>query len=162
MNINSRRALSYLLWATMPDDELMALADSGKLHERAILKAQVARMLMDPRSRALFDGFGAQWLGTGRVAGEDLRSCQIPANDRRNALAMYDEVRLLFESIVRENRNVVELIDCDYTFLNENLATIYGLEKNGHWPQDAEGPTVRWQSRGNPGDARHSRGDFIS
>jgi hypothetical protein len=57
--------LSYLLWATMPDDELMALADSGKLHEPAVLKAQVKRLLEDPRSRALFDGFGAQWLGVG-------------------------------------------------------------------------------------------------
>ena len=55
--------LSYLLWATMPDAELSALADGGKLHEPAVLKAQVKRLLEDPRSRALFDGFGAQWLG---------------------------------------------------------------------------------------------------
>ena len=62
--------LSYLLWATMPDAELMALADRGKLHEPAILKAQVKRLLEDPRSRALFDGFGAQWLGLGRLEGK--------------------------------------------------------------------------------------------
>ena len=57
--------LSYFLWATMPDDELMALADQGKLREPAVLKVQVERLLKDPRSRALFDGFGAQWLGLG-------------------------------------------------------------------------------------------------
>jgi len=57
--------LSYLLWATMPDAELSALADRGKLHEPATLKAQTTRLLQDPRSRALFDGFGAQWLGLG-------------------------------------------------------------------------------------------------
>ena len=70
----------------MPDDELMALADSGTLHEPPILKAQVTRLLMDPRSRALFDGFGAQWLGLGNLQEKTFDPCQVPADDRRNAL----------------------------------------------------------------------------
>lgn len=121
--------LSYLLWATMPDDELMTLADSGKLHEPPVLKAQVTRLLMDPRSRALFDGFGAQWLGVGDLHERTFDPDKFPQMNAAMRSAMYDEVRLLFESVVRENRNVVELIDCDYTFLNENLATIYGLQE---------------------------------
>lgn len=121
--------LSYLLWATMPDDELMALADCGKLHEPSILKAQVKRMLMDARSRALFDGFGQQWLRLGDLQEKPFDPAKFPQMTSEMRTAMYDEVRLLFENIMRENRNVVELIDSDYTFLNENLATIYGLEK---------------------------------
>ena len=77
--------LSYLLWAAMPDDELMTLADSGKLHEPTILKTQVKRMLEDQRSRALFDGFGAQWLGIGRSGQQDIRSLQVPRDDGSDA-----------------------------------------------------------------------------
>jgi hypothetical protein len=120
--------LSYLLWATMPDDELMALADSGKLREPSILKAEVKRLLEDSRSRALFDGFGAQWLGLGDLAGKTFDTSKFPQMTGEMRSAMYDEARLLFESIVRENKSVVSFIDCDYTFLNETLARIYGLE----------------------------------
>ena len=120
--------LSYLLWATMPDDELKALADRGKLHKPRVLKAQVARLLTDPRSRALFDGFGAQWLGIGNLREKTFDPVAFPEMTGELRSAMYDEVRLLFESIVRENQDVANLIDCDYTYLNENLATIYGLE----------------------------------
>lgn len=120
--------LSYLLWATMPDDELMELADRGELHEPLILKAQVTRLLMDSRSRALFDGFGAQWLGVGDLHQRTFDPEKFPQMTAGMRSAMYDEVRLLFESIVRENRSVASFIDCDYTFLNENLAKIYGMQ----------------------------------
>src|SRR4029079_8400755 len=110
--------LSYLLWATMPDDQLMSLADSGKLHEQSILKAQVKRLLEDPRSRALFDGFGAQWLGLGNLADQTFDTSQFPQMTSQMRSAMYDEARLFFESIVRENQSVTSFIDCDYTFLN--------------------------------------------
>jgi hypothetical protein len=122
--------LSYLLWATMPDDELMALADSGKLRETPILKAQVKRLLEDPRSRALFDGFGAQWLGVDKLADQTFDTDKFPQMTREMRSAMYDEARHFFESIVRENRPVTNFVDCDYTFLNETLAPIYGLEGN--------------------------------
>lgn len=121
--------LSYLLWATMPDRELSELADRGSLHEPTVLKAQVKRLLEDPRSRALFDGFGAQWLGIGSLATKTFDTAKFPQMNSRMRAAMYDEVRLFFENIVRENRSIVSLVDCDYTFLNGALATLYGLDK---------------------------------
>ena len=121
--------LSYLLWATMPDAELSALADRGKLHEPAVLKAQVKRLLDDARSRALFDGFGAQWLGLGSLESKTFDPAKFPQMTGAMRAAMYEEARLFFESIVRENRSVVGLVDSDYTFLNETLATLYGLDK---------------------------------
>ncbi len=120
--------LSYLLWATMPDPELAALADAGKLHEAAVLKAQVKRMLASHRSRALFDGFGAQWLELGSLAGKTFDAAKFPQMTPEMRAAMYDEARLFFDSIVRENRSVVSFVDSDYTFLNGTLAKLYGLE----------------------------------
>ena len=127
--------LSYLLWATMPDAELSALADSGKLHEPAVLKAQVRRLLEDPRSRALFDGFGAQWLGLGSLESKTFDTAKFPQMTGEMRAAMYDEARLFFESIVRENRSVVSFVDGDYTFLNGTLAPLYGLEKTVTGPE---------------------------
>ncbi|QIF03128.1 DUF1592 domain-containing protein [Roseimicrobium sp. ORNL1] len=122
--------LSYLLWATMPDAELAALADAGKLREPAILKAQVKRLLKDPRARALFDGFGAHWLGLGALEDQTFDPAKFPQMTAEMRQAMYDEARLFFESIVRENRSVVGFIDSDYTFLNGTLAALYGMEKS--------------------------------
>ncbi|MEW6304957.1 MAG: DUF1592 domain-containing protein [Verrucomicrobiota bacterium] len=127
--------LSYLVWATMPDAELSALADAGKLHEPAVLKAQVKRLLEDSRSRALFDGFGAQWLGVEELDTKAFDTDKFPQMTAELRAAMYDEARLFFESIVRENRSVVSFVDSDYTFLNETLATIYGLEKSVTGPK---------------------------
>ena len=120
--------LSYLLWSTMPDAELSGLADSGKLHDPAVLRLQVKRLLKDPRSRALFDGFGAQWLGLASLEGKTFDTVKFPQMNPEMRLAMYDEARLFFDSIVRENRSVVRFVDSDYTFLNKTLAPIYGLE----------------------------------
>ena len=127
--------LSYLLWATMPDAQLSALADSGKLHEPAVLRAQVKRMLADQRSRALFDGFGAQWLGVGSLQSKTFDTAKFPQMTSAMRSAMYDEARLFFDSIVRESRSVVSFVDSDYTFLNGTLATLYGLEKQVAGPQ---------------------------
>lgn len=120
--------LSYFLWATMPDNQLLALASGGKLREPNILKAQVKRMLEDPRSRALFDGFGAQWLGLDKLAGMTFDASLFPLMTSEMRAAMYDEARLFFQSIVRENRSVMTFVEGDYTFLNETLAKVYGLE----------------------------------
>ncbi|MDB6040253.1 MAG: hypothetical protein JWM99_4094 [Verrucomicrobiales bacterium] len=127
--------LSYLLWATMPDAELSALADRGALHEPAVLKAQIKRLLEDPRSRALFDGFGAQWLGLGSLESKTFDPAKFPQMTGAMRSSMYDEARLFFESIVRENRSVVSLVDSDYTFLNGTLATLYGLDKRVTGPK---------------------------
>ena len=120
--------LSYLLWATQPDAELAALADRGKLHDPAVLRSQVKRLLKDPRSRALFDGFGAQWLGLASLESKTFDAAKFPQMNAGMRWAMYEEARLFFESIVRENRSVVRFVDSDYTFLNGTLAPIYGLE----------------------------------
>jgi hypothetical protein len=127
--------LSYFLWATMPDAELASLADSGKLHEPEVLRAQVKRMLDDPRARALFDGFGAQWLGLGGLRGKTFDAAKFSQMTPAMREAMYDEARLFFESIVRENQSVVSFVDSDYTFLNGTLAPIYGLEKAVSGPE---------------------------
>jgi len=120
--------LSYLLWATMPDAELSKLADEGKLHEPDVLKAQTKRLLADQRSRALFDGFGAQWLGLDKLATQPFDEKKFPQMTPEMRRAMVDEARLLFDSIVRENRSVVTFVSADYTFLNRTLASFYGLE----------------------------------
>jgi cytochrome c5 len=120
--------LSYLLWSTQPDAELSALADAGKLREPAVLDRQVRRLLAHPRARALFDGFGAQWLGVEKLATKTFDAAKFPQMDTGLRAAMYDEARLLFESIVRENASLVRFVDCDYTFLNGPLAAVYGLE----------------------------------
>ena len=127
--------LSYLLWATMPDAELAALADAGRLHEPTVLRAQVQRLLADPRSRALFDGFGAQWLGLGELKSKTFDTAKFPQMTSEMRAAMVDEARLFFESIVRENRSVVSFVDADYTFLNGTLAALYGMEKSVTGPQ---------------------------
>ncbi len=127
--------LSYLLWSTMPDAELSALAEAGKLRDPAVLKGQVKRMLSDKRSRALFDGFGAQWLGLGELKAKTFDTAKFPQMTKEMRAAMYDEGRLFFESIVRENRSVVSFVDSNYTFLNGTLAAFYGLEKSVTGPQ---------------------------
>jgi Protein of unknown function (DUF1592)/Protein of unknown function (DUF1588)/Protein of unknown function (DUF1585)/Protein of unknown function (DUF1595)/Protein of unknown function (DUF1587) len=120
--------LSYFLWSTMPDAELMDLADEGRLHESAILKLQVLRMLKDSRSRSLFDGFGAQWLGLGSILDKDFDPARFPEMTRELRTSMYDEGRLFFESVIRENRSIATFVTADYTYLNEDLASIYGLK----------------------------------
>ena len=122
--------LSYLLWASMPDGELSALADQGKLRDPAVLQAQVARMLKDERSRALFDGFGAQWLGLADLENKTFDTTKFPQMTAALRAAMYDEARLFFDSIVRENAPVSTFITADYTYLNESLAAIYALGAN--------------------------------
>jgi uncharacterized protein DUF1592/uncharacterized protein DUF1588/uncharacterized protein DUF1585/uncharacterized protein DUF1587/uncharacterized protein DUF1595 len=127
--------LSYLLWATMPDEELMALADRGRLHDPAVLKAQTNRLLDDPRSRALFDGFGAQWLNVGGLKLQVFDPALFPQMTPALRQAMYDEVRLFFEGIVRDNEKVIRFVESDYTYLNAALASIYGLEKTVIGPE---------------------------
>jgi len=121
--------LSYLLWATMPDGELSALADSGKLNNTEVLAAQARRLLKDPRSRALFDGFGAQWLGLDKLEGKMFDAEKFPQMTAKMRLAMYDEARLLFQEILRDNLKLITFINSNFTYLNESLATIYGMEQ---------------------------------
>ena len=122
--------LSYLLWSAPPDAELSAMADKGELHKPEALRAQVERLLQHARSRALFDGFGAQWLGVGGLESQTFDPDVFPQMTPALRKAMVEEARLFFQSIVRENRSVFQFVDSDYTFLNEPLAELYGLEQS--------------------------------
>lgn len=117
--------MSYFLWSTMPDAELLALAEKRKL--RRNLDAQVKRMLKDPRSRALVENFGGQWLQLRnlRIASPDAKT--FPGYDDALRLAMQQETEAFFEHIVREDRPVLDFLNANYTFVNGRLAKHYGI-----------------------------------
>ncbi len=119
--------LSYFLWSSMPDDELFELARKKTLHEPEVLEKQVRRMLNDPRSRALVDNFAGQWLQLRNLKDFKPDPDLFPAFDDKLRAAMLKETELFFESIVREDRSILDFIDADYTFVNERLAKHYGL-----------------------------------
>ena len=121
--------LSYLLWSAPPDAELSALADKDALHEPETLRKQAERLLMHPRARALFDSFGAQWLRVNDVRTQVFDTDLFPQMTPSLREAMMDEVRLFFESIVRENQKIIRFVDSDYTFLNDSLAELYDLKQ---------------------------------
>jgi mono/diheme cytochrome c family protein len=118
--------LSYCLWSSMPDDELLTLAESKKL--RASLDAQVKRMLDDPRSSAFADNFAGQWLETRNLDSVKPDPQKFPEWGPELRDAMKQETRLFFEAVLRENRPVTDFLDAKYTFLNEQLAKHYGIE----------------------------------
>lgn len=121
--------LSYLLWSAPPDAELAALADKGELQKTAVLKSQVTRMLEDARSKALFDGFGAQWLRLESLKSKVIDPKLFPEITPVLRGAMIEEARMLFESIIAEDQSVIRFVNSNYTFLNEPLARIYGLDQ---------------------------------
>ncbi len=119
--------LSFFLWSSIPDDELLNLAARGRLREPAVLEQQVRRMLRNPRARALVDNFAAQWLqlrNLQRVTPDNDRFPQFDDNLRQS---FRREVELLFGAIMREDRSVLELLTADYTFVDERLARHYGI-----------------------------------
>lgn len=136
--------LSYLLWSAPPDDELIALAKKGELHQPEVLRAQAERLLAHPRARALFDSFGAQWLRVNELERQVFDPDLFPEVTSALREAMMDEPRLFFESIVQENQRVVRFVDSDYTYLNEPLAALYELE------QPVQGPEMRRVTLANP------------
>jgi len=119
--------LSFFLWSSPPDDPLLTLASQGKLREPVVLEQQVKRMLADGRSQALVANFAEQWLHLRNLksASPDLEA--FPDFDDNLRQAMKEETSLFFNSIVREDRSVVDLLDADYTFVNERLARHYGI-----------------------------------
>ena len=129
--------LSYLLWSAPPDTELSALADTGELHKLETLRGQVKRLLMHARSRALFDGFGAQWLRVNELEHQVFDPELFPQMTPALREAMMNEPRLFFESIVRENLPVIRFVDSNYTYLNESLAKLYDVK------QSVQGPWMR-------------------
>jgi hypothetical protein len=113
--------LSFFLWSSIPDDELLNLAAKGKLHEPAVLAQQTRRMLADRRSEALVTNFAGQWLSLRDVKHAP---AQVAGNLRQS---FRQQTELLFESILREDRSLLTLLNADYTFVDNRLAKHYGI-----------------------------------
>jgi mono/diheme cytochrome c family protein len=133
--------LSFFLWSSIPDDELLALAAGGKLHDDDVLAAQVDRMLKDERAAALVENFASQWLLLREL---DAVVPQDPDFDEDLRAAMRRETELLFADLLREPRSVRTLLDSDYTYMNERLAAHYGVDgvrggrmRRVEWPADS-------------------------
>ena len=120
--------LSFFLWSSIPDEELLSLAEEGVLNDPGVLANQLTRMLADPKSRALVENFGGQWL--------HLRNVQdwAPDPDRYDYFddslryAFLQETELFLDNMIREDRSILDLINADYTFVNERLADYYGID----------------------------------
>ena len=119
--------LSFFLWSSIPDTELLTLASAGQLSQPATLEQQVRRMLDDPRSDALVKNFAQQWLYLRNLPATSPDGIFYPNWDDELRQGFVRETELLFESIVREDRSVIDLLDADYTFVNERLAKHYGM-----------------------------------
>jgi hypothetical protein len=119
--------LSFFLWSSIPDDELLAVAEQGKLKDPATLEAQARRMLADPKSQALIDNFAGQWLQLRNVRNVQPNSDLFPDFDDNLRRAFKRETELFFESVMREDRPVMDLMTANYTFVNERLAKHYGI-----------------------------------
>ncbi len=129
--------ISYFLWSSMPDDELLAAAEAGKLEDPNEIQAQIKRMVRDPKAEAFGRLFGGQWLGISQL-GETKKPDPNLFPEYSDALAevMQQEAYAYFNDIVREDRSLLELINSDYIFANEELAKLYGVE-------GVEGPELR-------------------
>ena len=119
--------LSFFLWSSIPDDELLALAEAGRLSDPAVLERQVRRLLDDPRSRALTANFAGQWLFLRNLRTVAPNAVLFPTFDDNLREAFRRETELFFDSQVRADRSVLELLAADYTFLNDRLARHYGI-----------------------------------
>jgi hypothetical protein len=119
--------LSYFLWSSMPDDELMTLARLEQLRSGDNLQQQVRRMLADEKSRSLVENFAGQWLQLRNLKLAAPDKGKYPAFDEALRQAMQKETELFFTSVMREDRSVLEFLNADYTFLNERLAAHYGV-----------------------------------
>jgi len=119
--------LSFFLWSSIPDDQLLDAAVSGTLHQPVVLERQVRRMLADPRSDALVTNFAAQWLRLRNLDSITPDMRLFPDFDDNLRQAFREETELFFESILREDHSVLDLLHANYTFLNERLAKHYGI-----------------------------------
>ncbi len=121
--------LSYFIWSSMPDQELMTLAGQGLLQDTNVYRAQIQRMMKDPKAAALGERFALQWLDLEKL-GDDVKpdATKFPQFDAALADAMKAEVTTYFNHLVKQDRSLLELINSDYTFANERLAELYGLD----------------------------------
>ena len=119
--------LSYFLWSSMPDEELFQLAAQHRLRDPEILRAQIHRMLLDPKSRSLVDNFGGQWLETRNLDSLQPDPAKFPEFNNELRRDMQQETRLFFQSIIRGDAPISEFLSANYTFLNQRLAAFYGI-----------------------------------
>jgi len=119
--------LSFFLWSSIPDDELLKTATAGRLKDPAVLEQQVKRMLADPKADAMVENFAGQWLLLRNLQSQTRDQNIFPNFDDNLRQAFRQETELFFASIMREDRNVVDLLTADYTFVNERLAKNYGI-----------------------------------
>jgi hypothetical protein len=119
--------LSFFLWSSIPDDELIELASQGKLRDPAVLEKQVLRMLADPKSESMTVNFTGQWLGVRSLKTSEPVVNLFPDFDDNLRAAYQREIELFFDSIVREDRSVLDLLTANYTYVNERLAKQYGI-----------------------------------
>jgi hypothetical protein len=120
--------LSFFLWSSIPDEELLGLAEKNKLHDSAVVTQQARRMLADPKAKALVQNFAGQWLRLRNVADWKPDPDRFKEVDENLRTAFERETELFFENIVAQDRSVLEFIDADYTFLNQRLANYYGIQ----------------------------------
>ena len=126
--------LSFFLWSSIPDDELLGLAEQGKLKDPEVLRQQTRRMLDDPRSQALVRNFAGQWLYLRNLSTWKPDAGIFPQFDESLRNSMRQQTELFFASVLHENRSVLELLDADYTYVNQRLAEHYGMA-NIYGPQ---------------------------
>jgi mono/diheme cytochrome c family protein len=119
--------LSFFLWSSIPDDPLLQLASDGRLHDPAVLDQQVRRMLDDEKSSAIVANFAGQWLYLRNLQNVGPDRIAFPNFDDNLRQGFQRELELFFESVMREDRSVLDLLTADYTFLNERLARHYGI-----------------------------------
>jgi len=119
--------LSFFLWSSTPDSELIGLASQGKLHDPKVLEQQTRRMLTDPRSHELVKNFAGQWLQLRNLPSTAPITQMFPDFDDNLRQAFRTETEMFFESILRDNRSAADLLNADYTFVNERLARHYGI-----------------------------------
>ncbi|HEU5145565.1 MAG TPA: DUF1592 domain-containing protein [Chryseosolibacter sp.] len=128
-NFELATRLSYFLWSSMPDQELFNLAYLGKLQDTVVLEAQVKRMLADPKARRFAESFSTQWLGVTKLIDDQplLDPIKYPGFDKNVREALYQETIEYFYYVLTESKNLLELINSNYTFLTEDLAQYYGI-----------------------------------
>ena len=119
--------LSFFLWSSIPDDELLNLAEGGMLKEPEVLRQQVGRMLADPRANTLVSNFIGQWLYLRNIDTVLPDPATFPNFDENLRVALGKETELFFQSMLREDRSILDLLRADYTFLNERLARHYSI-----------------------------------
>ena len=119
--------LSFFLWSSIPDDQLLNLAANGRLKDPAVLEQQVKRMLVDPKAKALTDNFANQWLQLVDIENVNHDPIMYPEADKTLRQSLREETELLFDSIRAENRSLVDLLTANYTFVNEPIAKLYGI-----------------------------------